>query len=136
MRKQISFSLNEEEAAQYEEARGNQADYAYAKGALMERVCRDTGKAMAIRRDWKALIIKWMSPNRAELSIPVIDNAYEVTTSFVLSDCLKIPEGMHTRASEMKVAQILVHLGWEHMRVRRDGFRVWVFRREFLALKI
>ena len=74
-----------------------------------------------------------MSPNCAELSIPVIDGAYEVTTSMVLSDCLKIPEGMHNRASEMKVAQILLHLGWEHVRVRRNGFRVWVFRREFLA---
>lgn len=81
---------------------------------------------------WKHPIILWMRPDRASFSIPVIDGAYEVTTSLVLSDCLKIPEGMHTRASEMKVAQILIHLGWEHVRVRRNGFRVWVFRRDFL----
>jgi hypothetical protein len=135
MRKQINFSLNEEEAAQYEKARGDQPDYTYAKGALMERVRLDTKGNFIDRNAWEPKIIQWMRPDRAEMSIPVIEGMYEVTTSLVLSDCLKIPEGMHTRASEMKVAQILIHLGWEHMRVRRNGFRVWVFRREFLMME-
>ena len=81
---------------------------------------------------WKMPIIKWLTPPGAEMTIPIVDGAYEITTAMVMSECLKIQEGMHRRADEMKVAQILAHLGWEHVRVRRNGYRVWVFRRTFL----
>lgn len=53
----------------------------------------------------------------------------EVTTSYVLTDVLKIPVAQQNRSHEMKAAAILRGLGWQRRQRTEKGLREWVYIR-------
>lgn len=72
---------------------------------------------------WMALISKWL-PRGSSFSTA----GHTVSLSEVLRSCLDIPVERHSRASQMRVAQILRDLGWQRIQSRQNGRKIWLYQ--------
>lgn len=68
----------------------------------------------------------WQNQIADYLEPPTISG---VTTEQILSDALKLDPGRRDRSAQMRVARVLVELGWTRQRVMRGGVRQWRFTR-------
>lgn len=83
----------------------------------------DVNADLVAEDPWTALISRWL-PRSSSFSTA----GYTVSLTEVLRSCLEIPVERHSRASQMRVAQILRDLGWRRIQVMQNGRRVWLYQ--------
>jgi len=72
---------------------------------------------------WSPQISRWL-PRGSSFSTV----GHTVSLAEVLRSCLEIPVERHSRASQMRVAQILSEMGWRRIRANQNGRRVWLYQ--------